>query len=101
MPLPYHPYNLNPIPGAENVSLDASISLTFSRPPPLLKLEIEPEVNISYVEQELIFYSGKYTFYLAEPLHPGTKYSVKVTAGQEEPPNPSFFPLNPSFFPPP
>ncbi|MEM2933578.1 MAG: hypothetical protein QXL78_01485 [Methanocellales archaeon] len=64
-----------------------------------MKLEIEPEVNISYVEQELIFYSGKYTFYLAEPLHPGTKYSVKVTAGQEEPPNPSFFPLNPSFFP--
>jgi hypothetical protein len=53
---------------------------------------VEPEVEISHVKKELIFYSGKYTFYLAKPLQPGTTYTVTITAGQKEPPGPVFAP---------
>lgn len=63
------------------------ISVSFIRPPGILKLEVEPEVEISHVKKELILYSGKYTFYLTKPLQPETTYTVTVIAGQKEPPS--------------
>ena len=61
---PYHPFDRFPEPGAKDVPLYTYISVSFPRPPGILKLEIEPEVEISHVKKELIFYSGKckYTF---------------------------------------
>ena len=47
-----------PESGAKDVPLDTNISMVFPRPPSILKMEIEPEVNISHVKQELIGYSG-------------------------------------------
>jgi hypothetical protein len=91
-PSMYYPYNLFPISGASDVPLDTYISVSFTRPPGILKLEIEPEAEISHVKKELILYSGRYTFYLAEPLQPGTNYTVTITAGQKEPPGPGFAP---------
>lgn len=90
--LPFIPYNLIPKPGIGNVNLDTVISVSYPRPPAYLKLEVEPKVKISYVEKELIERSAKFTFYLAEPLKPGTKYTVTVTASQYKSPNPNFSP---------
>jgi hypothetical protein len=44
-------------------------------------------VKISHVKKELVFYSGNYTFYLAEPLKSGTEYTITVIAGQKESPS--------------
>ncbi|MEA2032977.1 MAG: Ig-like domain-containing protein [Euryarchaeota archaeon] len=85
-PAPYPALGLFPKPGAKNVPLITRISMSFPRPPQFLKLEVEPEVEISHVKKELIFYSGKYTFYLAKPLQPETTYTVTVIAGQKKPP---------------
>ncbi|MBE0517188.1 MAG: Ig-like domain-containing protein, partial [Methanophagales archaeon] len=92
MPPPYHPSDRFPEPGAKDVPLDTYISVSFTRPPGILKLGIEPEAEISHIKKELILYSGKYTFYLAKPLQPGTNYTVTITAGQREPPGPGFAP---------
>ncbi|MBO8183536.1 MAG: Ig-like domain-containing protein [Archaeoglobus sp.] len=85
-PPPYTPYNIIPEPEATNVPLDTVISVSFPRPPAYLKLEIEPETKFSHVKKEMTHYSAKFTFYLAEPLKPGTKYTVTIIAGQEKPP---------------
>ncbi|MDI6886919.1 MAG: hypothetical protein QMD22_11410, partial [archaeon] len=45
-PSMYYPYNLFPESGASDVSLDTYISVSFTRPPGILKLEIEPEAKI-------------------------------------------------------
>jgi len=92
MPPPYHPFDRFPEPGAKDVPLYTHISVSFPRPPSILKLEIEPEAEISHVKKELIFYSGKYTFYLAKPLQPGTTYTVTVIVGQKKPPTPGAAP---------
>ena len=92
MPLPYHPFDRFPEPGAKDVPLDTYISVSFPRPPSILKLEIEPDVKIGHVKKELILYSGKYTFYPAKPLQSGTNYTITITAGQREPPGPGFAP---------
>lgn len=80
-PLSYRAYGLFPKPGAKNVPLITHISVSFIRPPGILKLEVEPEVKIWHVKKELIHYSGKYTFYLTKPLQPGTNYTVTIIAG--------------------
>ncbi|MEA2076040.1 MAG: hypothetical protein U9O85_10000 [Euryarchaeota archaeon] len=59
-----------------------------------MKLEVEPDVEISHVRKELILYSGKYTFYLAKPLQPETNYTVTVIAGQKTPPAPDVAPTS-------
>ncbi|MDI6885540.1 MAG: Ig-like domain-containing protein [archaeon] len=89
---PYFIVDRFPEPEAKDVPLDTFISVSFPRPPTILKLEIEPGVEISHVKKELILYSGKYTFFLAKPLQPGTNYTVTVTAGQKEPPGPDVAP---------
>lgn len=92
-PPPYPPYDRTPEPGADSVPLDTKISMSFPRPPALLKLEIEPEVRISHVDQELVsHYSGKYTFYLTKRLKPGTEYTITIMVGQNSPPGPGFAP---------
>ncbi|HIH97088.1 MAG TPA: Ig-like domain-containing protein [Thermoplasmata archaeon] len=91
-PAPYPALGLFPEHGAKNVPLITHISVSYPRPPQFLKLEVEPEVEISHVKKELIFYSGKYTFYLAKPLQPGTNYTVTVIAGQKKPPAPDVAP---------
>jgi hypothetical protein len=90
----YRAHGLHPEPGAKNVPLITRISVSFIRPPQFLKLEVEPEVEMSHVKKELIFYSGKYTFYLVRPLQPGTTYTVTVIAGQKEPPAPGVAPTS-------
>lgn len=91
-PQPYQALGLFPKPGAKNVPLNTHFSVSFPRPPQILKLEVEPDVEISHVRKELILYSGKYTFYLAKPLQPETNYTVTVIAGQREPPAPGVAP---------
>jgi len=87
LPLPYHAYDRIPKPGAKDVPVTTSISITFSRPPGIVELEMEPEVEISHISKEMVgVASGKFTFYLAEPLLPETTYTVKITYGQEEAP---------------
>lgn len=86
-PLPYHAYNLIPEPGTENVMVTTNISVTFSRPPQIVELEMEPEVEISHMEKEIVdLVSGRFTFYLAKPLQPETIYTITITYGQEEAP---------------
>ncbi len=62
------------------------IALTFSRPPPIVELKLDPEVKVASVRQEIVAVaSGRFTFHLAEPLKPATNYAVTVTFGQKEP----------------
>jgi len=57
--------------------------VSFGRPPGIVKLEIEPEVEISHVGKEYVqVASGKFTFYPAKPLQPETNYTI--TFGQTE-----------------
>jgi hypothetical protein len=93
-PQPYQALGLFPKPRAKNVPLYTPVSVSFIRPPGILKLEVEPEVKIWHVKKELIHYSGKYTFYLAKPLQPGTTYTVTVIAGQKKPPAPGAAPTS-------
>jgi len=68
--------------GAKDVPLNTCISVSFWRPPGTVKLEIEPEVEISHVKKEYVdIASGRFTFYPAEPLQPETNYTVKITFG--------------------
>lgn len=94
LPSPYRAYDIFPEPGAKDIPLNIHISVSFPRPPQFLKLEVEPDVEISHVKKELIFYSGKYTFYLAKPLKPRTNYTVKIIAGQKYPPAPGVSPIS-------
>ena len=72
----------SPGPGAKDVPLNTSISVSFWRPPGAVKLEIKPEVEISHVKKEYVqVASGKFTFYPAKPLQPETNYTVKITFG--------------------
>lgn len=87
IPLPFGCSGRSPEPGAKDVPLDTCITVSFGRPPPIVKLEIEPEVEISHVEKEYVqVASGKFTFYPAKPLQPETNYTITITFGQTEPP---------------
>ena len=68
--------------GAKDVPLNTCISVSFWRPPHIVKLETEPEVEISHVKKEYVdIASGRFTFYPAEPLQPEINYTVKITFG--------------------
>lgn len=93
-PLPFAAYDKFPASGAVDVPLETVISITFSRPPQVVELEMKPEVEISRVEKEIVsIASGKFTFYLAKPLLPNTNYTVTITYGQKEAP-PGFRPTS-------
>lgn len=81
--LPYAAGNFTPIPNSTNVPLNATISITFGRPPSICNLNITPTVPV----KERIFkaegFGGTYIFYLATQLMPQTTYSVTITFGQE------------------
>ena len=72
-----------PKPESKGVPRNTYISVGISRPPPILKLETEPEIEIGRVEKKYFCYGGKYTFYPAKPLQPDTNYTIKVTFGSE------------------
>lgn len=85
--LPYIAYDKIPEPGAKDIPITTTISITFSRPPEIVELELEPKVEISNIKKEIVgVASGRYTFYLGKPLQPETTYKVKVTYGQKEAP---------------
>lgn len=87
LPLPYAAYNLHPEPNSTNVLLTTNISVTFSRPPQIVEINLNPEVEISNITKEIVSVaSGKFTFHLAEPLKPETTYTVTVIYGQEKAP---------------
>lgn len=84
-PLPFGCFGLSPEPGAKDVPLDTCITVSFGRPPPIVKLEIEPEVEISHLEKEYAqVASAKFTFYPAKPLQQETNYTITITFGQTE-----------------
>jgi hypothetical protein len=87
MPSFYHAYNLIPERDAKGVPMTTYISVTFSRPPQIVQLKMEPEVKIDHVDKEIVFLaSGKFTYYPAKPLQPQMTYTVHLTFGQEEAP---------------
>lgn len=86
-PLPLGGSDRSPKPGAKDVPLNTCIAVIAFRPPGIVKLEIEPEVEISHVKKEYVqVASGKFTFYPAKPLKPETNYTVKITFGPTKPP---------------
>jgi len=87
LPLPYHPYDIYPEPNSTDVPVTVNISITFSRPPPIVELHSDPEIEISHVTKETVdIASGRFTFHLAKPLQPETVYTVTITYGQEKAP---------------
>lgn len=86
-PLPYLAYDMYPAPEAKDVPVAANISVTFSRPPPIVKLEAEPKIEISNITREIVgITSGRFIFYPAVPLKPETNYMITIIYGQEEAP---------------
>ena len=86
-PLPFAAYDRLPEQGAENVPIATTISITFSRPPSIVELEMEPRAEIGDITKEIVgVASGRFTFHLAEPLQPNTTYTVTITYGQKEAP---------------
>lgn len=86
-PLPYAAYDQFPELYAKDVPITANISITFSRPPLIVKLEAEPKIEISNTTREIVgVASGRFTFYPAVPLKPETNYTITIIYGQEEAP---------------
>jgi hypothetical protein len=84
-----------PEPMAKDVPITTFISITFSKLPGIVELEMEPEVEISNISREVLTTSrgehalidgGKVTFYPAKSLLPETNYTVKITYGEEKAP---------------
>lgn len=71
-------------PTGRDISVDTYILVEFSRwiPPEVVKLEIEPYVEMSHFKKEIVVPGiQKFTFYPAKPLQSNTDYTVKVTFG--------------------
>lgn len=94
-PLPYQVMDCIPEPMAKDVPITTFISITFSKLPGIVELEMEPEVEISNISREVLTTSrgehalidgGKVTFYPAKSLLPETNYTVKITYGEEKAP---------------
>jgi hypothetical protein len=73
-------FSLGPSPNSTNVPLDTKIVVYTMRPTTVKDLHLTPEASVghecsSYGENGL---SGKYTFYLNEPLKTATTYNASV-----------------------
>jgi hypothetical protein len=81
--LPYAAGNFSPTPNSTNIPLNATISISFGRPPSICNFNITPTVAL----EERVFkpegFGGTYVFYLAELLQPQTTYTVTIIYGQE------------------
>jgi parallel beta-helix repeat protein len=93
LPLPYAPFDLFPEPDSIDVPLDTNISISISRPPSIVNMSISPEVAVKERIDEVIFYSGRYTFILSELLKPNTTYTVTIIFGDYGAPE-GFAPTN-------
>jgi hypothetical protein len=88
IPLPFDVFEFYPEANSTNVSLNTNITVYFTRPPPVVQLQLYPpaEGSISQLSEEVGAGTGRSTFVFSEPLKPGTTYTVTVTYGQENPP---------------
>jgi hypothetical protein len=86
MELPYAAGNFYPLPNSTNVSLNTTISISFSRRPSICNMSISPNIAI----KERVFRAegidATFIFYLSEQLQPKTTYTVTATYGQETAP---------------
>jgi len=87
IPLPFAPYDFLPEREAKGVPVSTVIAVCFTRPPQIVEMVMEPEVEIREVTKEIVsLASGRFTFYPMEPLQPETTYTVTITYGVEEAP---------------
>jgi hypothetical protein len=86
----YYPSGLgiiSPDENSTNVPLNTNITLFTTRPVGMMELYLNPEAKIANLTSETVQYSGRYTYRLAEPLQPNTKYTATVLYGQATPPD--------------
>lgn len=74
-----------PSPNSVNVSVRTEVWVTFSKEPPIVKLNLDPWVRAVLYGVESAGETGrKFIFALAEPLQLGTTYTAIVTYGETD-----------------
>ncbi len=93
VPLAFPHFNKFPEPDSKDVPITTYISISFTRfSPPIVKLEVEPKIEISKITVEPAFPSTflppspRFIFQPAELLLPETNYTVTITYGQDTAP---------------
>ena len=89
-------YDFYPEPNSANVPLDVNISVTTGRPVQIVRLRLNPEVEVSNVTMEIVeVASARYTFHLAQLLQPETTYTATLTYGQYG--DPTYYEWDPNY----
>lgn len=82
---PYEIIDLYPSPNSINVSIRTEIYITFSREPPIVKLDLDPWARTDFYGVEIVGETArKIIFVLAEPLQLGITYTLTITYGEAE-----------------
>ncbi len=90
---PYAAFDLFPEPNSTDVPLNTNISISISRPAPVVNMIITPKVEVKERIDEVIGFNGRYTFILSECLKPSTTYNVTIIFGETSAPD-GFSPTN-------
>ena len=90
---PYAAFDLFPEPNSTDVSLDSNISISISRPAPVVNMSITPKVEVKEKIAEVIGFNGRYTFIFSEYLKTSTTYTVTIIFGVTSAPE-GFSPTN-------